>query len=98
MAKGGRGTSKEVKQIHKKKELSYKEKLNQKTFPKYFVATGEVLEVQVLFCAWDESLIGTIQEVIQIDDDFFMSIEHQNEKKPWLRFGFLIKNIEILNE
>ena len=63
---------------------------------KVFVHDAEIVKVKVLYCAWDEELNGTIQEAIQTDFDFFFAVDHQNDETPFIRYGFLKENIEII--
>lgn len=80
----------------KKDQNTIKCKYIPKQFHKIFEPTGEILTAKVINCAWNPELNNEIVNVLQIDFDFFLALDYQNDETPWLRYGFLKSSIEIV--
>ena len=93
----GRGVKKGPTPEPEPIKLTYIEKLRTKQFKSVFVPDGEIVEVKVKSCVWRSELSNTIQLATQIDSNFYLAVEFQDEEMPWLRYGFLKQNIEIPN-
>ena len=77
------------------KVLTYREKLELKEFKHVFVPDGNIIEVTVLSCVWMPELKNKQCLAMQLDYDFFMAIEYQDEQNPIYRYGFNSNNILI---